>query len=161
MRIHNISHRFDSLLKLEYEQRVNFVTEYGVPTSHILAEHFRTFPVTYGFQKNSIFTSKFSEVIRFVLNYTEYYDVLTLSSTCRILNEAGLIVYWKNNEMDKVSHLKINVRFCILTKSFLISRQASLKPQGSVHKRPHLTNCLTCLVIFWFCSVASSLDFSA
>ena len=107
MRIHNISHRFDSLLKLEYEQRVNFVTEYGVPTSHLLSEHFRTFPVTYGFQKNSIFTSKFSEVIRFVLNqFTEYHDVLTLLPTCRVLNEAGLVVYWKNNEMDKVSHLK-------------------------------------------------------
>ena len=60
----DISHRFDSLLKLEYEQRKNFVNKYGESSSHILSEHFRTFPVTFGFQKNSIFTSKFSEMIR-------------------------------------------------------------------------------------------------
>ena len=106
------------------------MTEYGEPTSHILKEHFRTFPVTYGFQKNSIFTSKFSEVIRFVSYSTEYNYAIIILLTCRNLNEAGLVVYWKNNEMDKVPHLKIIVEFCVLTRSFLISRLANLEPQG-------------------------------
>ena len=56
--------RFDDLVQLEQEQRESFVNEYGELSSHIVHERFRSFPIVFGFQKNSIFTSKFSEMIR-------------------------------------------------------------------------------------------------
>ena len=59
-------YRFESKLNLEHLQRENFTNQYGETSSHILSELFRYFPIAFGLQKDSVFTAKFGEIIRYV-----------------------------------------------------------------------------------------------
>ena len=61
--IRNISFRLNSLVRLEYKQREDFVDMYGVASTHILQERFRQYPVAYGLQKDSLFAQKIGAII--------------------------------------------------------------------------------------------------
>ena len=53
-------------MNLEFLQREEFTNQYGETSSHILSELFRYFPIAFGLQKDSVFTAKFGEIIRYV-----------------------------------------------------------------------------------------------
>ena len=61
--IRYISFRLNSLVRLEYKQREDFVDMYGVASTHILQERFRHYPVAYGLQKDSLFAQKIGAII--------------------------------------------------------------------------------------------------
>ena len=91
-------------MNLEFLQREEFTNQYGETSSHILSELFRYFPIAFGLQKDSVFTAKFGEIIRYDEN-VRINNLLTLK-TCRKLNEGGLIGHWIVLEMDKVLFYK-------------------------------------------------------
>ena len=64
--VHNQKHfiRLNSVVRLEYKQREDFVDMYGVASTHILQERFRQYPVAYGLQKDSLFAQKIGAIIR-------------------------------------------------------------------------------------------------
>ena len=57
--------RFESKLNLQHEQRAHFTNIYAEATTHIISENFRQYPVTFGLQKDSMFTKKFGEIMRY------------------------------------------------------------------------------------------------
>ena len=56
--------RFESKLNLQHEQRAHFTNKYAEATTHIISENFRQYPITFGLQKDSMFTEKFGEIMR-------------------------------------------------------------------------------------------------
>ena len=56
--------RFESKLNLQHEQRTHFTSKYAEATTHIISENFRQYPITFGLQKDSMFTEKFGEIMR-------------------------------------------------------------------------------------------------
>ena len=59
--------RFESKLNLQHEQRAHFTNMYAETTTHIISENFRQYPVTFGLQKDSMFTNKFGKIMRYWL----------------------------------------------------------------------------------------------
>ena len=88
-------------MNLEFLQREEFTNQYGETSSHILSELFRYFPIAFGLQKDSVFTAKFGEIIRYVAKI-KISKISLILKICRKLNEGGLIGHWIVLEMDKV-----------------------------------------------------------
>ena len=65
-----VNFRFESKLLLQYQQRKTFTNQYGETSAHIMSEIFRHSPVSFALQKNSMFTQKFGEIIRCVMDYS-------------------------------------------------------------------------------------------
>ena len=79
--IRNIFSRLNSLVRLEYKQREDFVDMYGVASTHILKERFRQYPVAYGLQKDSLFAEKIGAIIRWEIAenvFVQLKHILTL-----------------------------------------------------------------------------------
>ena len=95
-------------MKLAYLLRENFTNQFGETSAHIISEVFRQFPVAFGLQKDSIFTKKFGEIIRYMNIALTLHSKKYARFTFRNLNEGGFIGYWKDTEMDKVCSCSSN-----------------------------------------------------
>ena len=58
--------RFEGQSMLEFMKREHFTNQYGETSTHILSEVFRHHPISFGLQKDSMFTRKFGKIIRYV-----------------------------------------------------------------------------------------------
>ena len=65
--------RFESKLSLQYDQRLHFTNMYAEATTHIISENFKQYSVAFALQKDSIFTQKFGEIIRYELTSVVVY----------------------------------------------------------------------------------------
>ena len=77
---------FKASICLKFVPIHSFFSSFGEPLAHIVSEPVRTFYVAFGMQKDSPFTAKFS-------------------ATFTRLIEAGLLLKWTADEMDKVARV--------------------------------------------------------